>query len=127
LWGQAVLWGHSVLWGRRRGGGACGFLWAVALDMGGCFVASLVATPCRRAAEWHSFLQPTRARPCTNPPPPPGLRQFPPADPSAAQAVGDLLQALSGQGAITSTQLAQGLTRVRDRLADEALDSPGQR
>jgi hypothetical protein len=45
------------------------------------------------------------------------------ADPAVA-AAGDLLAALAASGAVSQTQLALGLGRVRDRLADEALDAP---
>ncbi|KIY94687.1 hypothetical protein MNEG_13274 [Monoraphidium neglectum] len=40
------------------------------------------------------------------------------------ERVGDLLRDLSACGALSSTQMAQGLGRVRSRLADEALDAP---
>lgn len=40
------------------------------------------------------------------------------------QLIGDLLRDLSARGAVSSTQLAMGLRRVREALADEALDAP---
>lgn len=46
------------------------------------------------------------------------------APPPAMERVGDLLAALSARGALSSTQLAQGLSRVRALLSDEALDAP---
>jgi len=46
------------------------------------------------------------------------------ADDPAVAAAGDLLAALAASGAVSQTQLALGLGRVRDRLADEALDAP---
>ncbi|GBF95677.1 hypothetical protein Rsub_08659 [Raphidocelis subcapitata] len=42
----------------------------------------------------------------------------------AMERIGDLLRDLSARGALSSTQLAQGLQRVKARLADEALDAP---
>ncbi|KAI8472184.1 MAG: armadillo-type protein [Monoraphidium minutum] len=42
----------------------------------------------------------------------------------AMERVGDLLRDLSACGALSSTQMAQGLGRVKGRLDDEALDAP---
>eukprot|EP00878_Enallax_costatus_P006760 GHUV01007086.1.p1 GENE.GHUV01007086.1~~GHUV01007086.1.p1 ORF type:complete len:655 (+),score=257.56 GHUV01007086.1:532-2496(+) len=44
--------------------------------------------------------------------------------PDKSQQFAALLRQLSETGVISSTQLAQGLKRVQDRLADEALDAP---
>lgn len=44
--------------------------------------------------------------------------------PDKAGQLSGLLKQLSEQGVITSTQMAQGLSRIRSALADEALDAP---
>eukprot|EP00879_Flechtneria_rotunda_P002298 GHRR01002491.1.p1 GENE.GHRR01002491.1~~GHRR01002491.1.p1 ORF type:complete len:322 (+),score=143.64 GHRR01002491.1:106-966(+) len=45
--------------------------------------------------------------------------------PDKAAQLTALLRQLSESGVISSTQLAQGLTRIRNSLEDEALDAPG--
>lgn len=44
--------------------------------------------------------------------------------PGKAAPLSGLLKQLSEQGVITSTQMAQGLNRIKSALADEALDAP---
>ncbi|WIA38524.1 hypothetical protein OEZ86_001845 [Tetradesmus obliquus] len=45
--------------------------------------------------------------------------------PDKAQQLTGLLRQLSGSGVISSTQMAQGLKRIKDSMADETLDAPG--
>lgn len=49
------------------------------------------------------------------------------AHPEAAPSLAGLLRNLSETGVVSSTQMAQGLKRINDQMADEELDAPRAR